>query len=967
MERFEDALQGLAISDKRTRQKIAPFLKRFLEASQDLQRALTPLNASVHAAASRANTKPGSTMTNVHWVSVFDRVGLFDVDDDNVARLVDAALRYVWRKEMADALISAVGREGDRIVASSRRRVEGIGEGRGGRAAGEGAADGEDMLGSQMMTLPALRARVALSATRPPVCTPSPAALSSAKAILAAVAQSPHPVALCRDIGSRACAAFQSFLIARAGLTEATLAGGTDTARRGGSVAAVLTATTPAASTSLHTEDAGAGGHAPEGATSATSPPRAIVVPHTRAGDDAGPVASTGTAAAVGATATFAAAAGDGVISTEGNEGRSQEVAADPASPGDGGGKAGGNECRSDGVVADPASPGDCGSNAVGREGPPDGASAATAWAEDGDSNAVANHGAADGAAADLAQDGNGGTHDGADNRAAGGAAADPARDRDGGSHAGADNGAVGGAAADRARNGDVGTHAGADNGAAGGAAADRARDGDVSTHARADNGAAGGAAADPARAGDGGSHAAASSGAADGTLAGLTVAGNVNAAGKSSNLVLGYLVAYLRAKSLPTWKNSRPGKRPAPAGTMANPFGSVTVDKSRSLWCPRVLMTRIKPEFDVPELEGRRFKLANVDDVTVVTAITVFTNKSIAEVISALLVLCTLEPELSRIIDETLAASFEARPPRHQTLVLSGLDLQRRAGEGAHQAGGVSDGGPPSAGVSAVGASPGATDGEEGGGVGAAEVAGGGGDGGVVGASRSAPANGALGRGAVAPSGEGTLEGRRGGVPADGDGIEEGVNTSVEAAYIIRAMLEAASRRASRLAVRRAARTKRANTRSAGAAAGAATLAVLAGSAPPAHGTPSASTGAGAESDPPPSCPTAPRPPAGPRKRRGPTGGGTTQSASKRPNTGAVAVSPAGASAVREEPATRARSSATTRTQPSAGPSARTMTSPSARPLGRTGATDCAATAEGGGEAGGAGCEGTADMVGGD
>jgi len=68
MERFEKALGGLEITDKRTMEKTAPFPKRFLEASQDLQRALTPLNASVHAAASRSNTKPGSAMTSLHWV-----------------------------------------------------------------------------------------------------------------------------------------------------------------------------------------------------------------------------------------------------------------------------------------------------------------------------------------------------------------------------------------------------------------------------------------------------------------------------------------------------------------------------------------------------------------------------------------------------------------------------------------------------------------------------------------------------------------------------------------------------------------------------------------------------------------------------------------------------------------------------------------------------------------------------------
>lgn len=97
MNRFEDCLKGLAILDKRTREKIAPFLRMFLVASHSLQRVLSPLNASVHAAASRAHTKRDSPVTSILWISVFDRARLFDVDDASVARLIDAALRYVWR------------------------------------------------------------------------------------------------------------------------------------------------------------------------------------------------------------------------------------------------------------------------------------------------------------------------------------------------------------------------------------------------------------------------------------------------------------------------------------------------------------------------------------------------------------------------------------------------------------------------------------------------------------------------------------------------------------------------------------------------------------------------------------------------------------------------------------------------------------------------------------------------------
>lgn len=65
IDRSEECLRDLAISDKRTREKIAPFLKNFLVASQGLERVLSQLNASVHAAASRAHTERDSPVTSI--------------------------------------------------------------------------------------------------------------------------------------------------------------------------------------------------------------------------------------------------------------------------------------------------------------------------------------------------------------------------------------------------------------------------------------------------------------------------------------------------------------------------------------------------------------------------------------------------------------------------------------------------------------------------------------------------------------------------------------------------------------------------------------------------------------------------------------------------------------------------------------------------------------------------------------
>lgn len=111
-ERFEEVLEGLAITHQRTKEMVALLSQVFLVAPQRLQRALTPRKASIHAAASRADKKRGSPTAILYWMSVYDRIGLFDVDDCHATRLTDTALRYVWRKETMDAIVAAVGREG---------------------------------------------------------------------------------------------------------------------------------------------------------------------------------------------------------------------------------------------------------------------------------------------------------------------------------------------------------------------------------------------------------------------------------------------------------------------------------------------------------------------------------------------------------------------------------------------------------------------------------------------------------------------------------------------------------------------------------------------------------------------------------------------------------------------------------------------------------------------------------------
>lgn len=186
------------------------------------------------------------------------------MDDANVARLIDAALRYMSRKETAGALISAVGREGDRLAARLRRVPEGSGESDGDIEDAARVAGAERSL-PQLTTLPALRARVALSAVRPPVFVPNGYAASSDKAVIAAVAASPNRAALCRVIGTSAYTALLTILVARAGLIEVTMLGPADGAPGHGGDAAVL-----AAKAARETDRGAAGGSAVESAGGAT-------------------------------------------------------------------------------------------------------------------------------------------------------------------------------------------------------------------------------------------------------------------------------------------------------------------------------------------------------------------------------------------------------------------------------------------------------------------------------------------------------------------------------------------------------------------------------------------------------------------------------------------------------------------------------------------------------------------------
>ena len=241
MGRYADVLGHLSIAGP-ARETIAPAVKGFLEAAKELQRHLLPLNGSVHAGVSRITTQQNDSATTlIQWISIYDRVGLFNVEDDHVSRHIDAALRYVWRKEEADAMIAATGGAADRllVVRDALRALRasggfvgdgGVGgAGTGSNDGGGGSREGSGLPGSS--ALPPLNVVGAstptISPTRPPLCVAPPGVVAVVKTVVDLVAASENPAVQCREIVVRVFESFQQHVIGRTALTRGASAVGT--------------------------------------------------------------------------------------------------------------------------------------------------------------------------------------------------------------------------------------------------------------------------------------------------------------------------------------------------------------------------------------------------------------------------------------------------------------------------------------------------------------------------------------------------------------------------------------------------------------------------------------------------------------------------------------------------------------------------------------------------------------------
>eukprot|EP00168_Porphyra_purpurea_P001762 TRINITY_DN12090_c0_g1_i1.p1 TRINITY_DN12090_c0_g1~~TRINITY_DN12090_c0_g1_i1.p1 ORF type:complete len:163 (-),score=2.78 TRINITY_DN12090_c0_g1_i1:43-531(-) len=94
MSRFVRALRDLGIYDANAIDVLTPHVEAFYAASAKLQRALGPYGGTDHAVLIRASAPSHDPDADeVHWVTTFDKLGLFNIDDRYTSRMVDAFFR----------------------------------------------------------------------------------------------------------------------------------------------------------------------------------------------------------------------------------------------------------------------------------------------------------------------------------------------------------------------------------------------------------------------------------------------------------------------------------------------------------------------------------------------------------------------------------------------------------------------------------------------------------------------------------------------------------------------------------------------------------------------------------------------------------------------------------------------------------------------------------------------------------
>lgn len=186
MSRYAQALHDLGVSDPNAVESLPPLLKSFYDASATLHRALVPHGGTAHAALSRAFAPAHDPdAEEVLWVSVFDKIGLFNIDDKYTAGINDALFRYIWRFHQASSFVTHL---------ASRRAAS-----TGADAVGAGGNQ-ESTADPVVLSCPTQKDWI--FGAQPAVVVPSAAAISLVRNLILTLDKVSNPAVLCRDLAA---------------------------------------------------------------------------------------------------------------------------------------------------------------------------------------------------------------------------------------------------------------------------------------------------------------------------------------------------------------------------------------------------------------------------------------------------------------------------------------------------------------------------------------------------------------------------------------------------------------------------------------------------------------------------------------------------------------------------------------------------------------------------------------------
>jgi len=195
MSRYVRALRDLGIRDAKGIDVLAPRMEAFYSAASKLHRALTPYGGTAHDVLSRASAPSHDPDADeVTWVTIFDKLGLYNMDDPFISRIIDALFLHIWRHHEADMYIT--------MLAAMRP---------GGRSA---RSPMNDDTSRGLPAAPSFSDWIA-STTQPATIFPAGAEVAALRGVVVAIEKVPAPAILARRVAMCALLALNKHIRSR--------------------------------------------------------------------------------------------------------------------------------------------------------------------------------------------------------------------------------------------------------------------------------------------------------------------------------------------------------------------------------------------------------------------------------------------------------------------------------------------------------------------------------------------------------------------------------------------------------------------------------------------------------------------------------------------------------------------------------------------------------------------------------